>query len=171
MAKRKKKIEPWTPFEHADVTETNKALAAAGLDPEDNILINSRYQVNVRTSPFPPPGWPCDIIHLSVKRRDKLPIHDWRDLQRIKNELVGPDNEAVEIYPAESRLVDTANQYHLWVFADPAIRLPFGFNQRLVSGEDGLSGSKQRPFEKGNEPEGQTDKATLQDMAKSASGV
>jgi hypothetical protein len=37
-------------------------------------------------------------------------VHDWRDLQRIKNQLVGPECEAVELYPAESRKVDTANQ-------------------------------------------------------------
>jgi len=29
--------------------------------------------------------------------------------------IVGEEHEAFEVYPAESRLVDTANQYHLWV--------------------------------------------------------
>jgi hypothetical protein len=38
----------------------------------------------------------------------------------------------VELFPAESRLVDTANQYHLWVMADAEYRFPFGYQRRLV---------------------------------------
>jgi len=42
-------------------------------------------------------------------------------------------------------MVDTANQYHLWVLADPAHRFPFGWVTRLVTeGSDGQS--RQRPF-------------------------
>jgi hypothetical protein len=52
--------------------------------------------------------------------------------------------EAVELYPAESRRVDSANQYHVWAF--PGQRLPFGFAERLVA-ED-IPGVTQRPFEK-----------------------
>ena len=48
-------------------------------------------------------------------------------MQRIKNELCGTETEAVEIYPAESRLADTANQYHLWC-VEPGVHFPFGFN-------------------------------------------
>lgn len=81
----------------------------------DEIWINNYYQVNIDREPQH--GFSgMQLIHLSIKRRDKKPIHDWRDLQAIKNELVSPEAEAIEIYPAESRLVDTANQYHLWVF-------------------------------------------------------
>lgn len=86
------------------------------------------------------------MAHLSIKRLDKAPIRDWRDLQRIKNELVGPECEGVELYPAESRLVDMANQYHLWVFTDPEYKIPFGFDGRWVS-DVPLGKSVQRPFE------------------------
>ena len=55
------------------------------------------------------------MTYISIKNRDKTSIHDWRHLQQIKNELVGVDCEAVEIYPNEDRLVATANQYHLFV--------------------------------------------------------
>ncbi len=72
--------------------------------------------------------------------------HDWRDFQRIKNELVGPEAEGVELYPAESQLADSANQYHLWVFDGSGFRFPFGFNDRLVSDQP-LEGGQQRPFE------------------------
>lgn len=98
---------------------------------------------------------PEGAVHLSIKRIDRAAIHDWRHLQQIKNELCGPEREAVEIYPAESRLVDTANQYHLWVLP-PDMRVPFGFEKRLVLGDQDVPDifrdlapkAVQRPFEK-----------------------
>lgn len=56
------------------------------------------------------------ITHLSIKRKDKRPCNSWADFQAIKNELVGEEVDAVEVYPKESNLVNTANQYHLWCF-------------------------------------------------------
>ena len=103
----------------------------------DKIWISDTYQVNVR--------YYQHFIHLSIKRRDKAPIHDWRDLQQIKNVIVGTDYEAVELYPAEERVVDTANQYHLWVMNDPTYRFPFGFNQGLKS-YISRNGAVQRPM-------------------------
>jgi hypothetical protein len=84
------------------------------------------------------------LVHLSIKRNDGAAVRDWRDPQRIKNELIGESHEAVEIYPAEDRLVDGANQYHLWCVL--GYRLPFGFGTRLVS-EQGDYGVMQRPWE------------------------
>ena len=77
----------------------------------------------------------CGLIHLSVKRFDQEPIHSWRDLQAIKNALVGDEREAAEIYPAESRLVDTANIYHLWALPEGE-RFPFGFDRRNVGARE-----------------------------------
>jgi hypothetical protein len=112
------------------------------------VYLNAVYQVNVTrgTTPFGHDLGP--VVWLSIKRRDKEPIHDWRELQEIKNALVGPENEGFEVYPAESRLVDTANQYHLWVFADPKARLPVGFTTRelATSAEAEAVGAKQREF-------------------------
>lgn len=108
---------------------------------EDTIYLNNRYQVNVR--PVSVEGWP-DMIHLSIKRLDKQPIHDWRDLQRIKNEIVGPDHEAVELYPHEERLIDTSNQFHLWALAAPGITFPFGFHDARAVVEGHNEGSVQR---------------------------
>lgn len=105
---------------------------------EEQLWVNDTYQVSVR-----------DLgdggRHLSIKRVDQQPVHDWRDLQRIKDELIGVQCEAVELYPAEDRRVDTANQYHLWGTADPEFRFGFGFTERMVGGEEaGPHG--QRPF-------------------------
>lgn len=65
------------------------------------------------------------VEHLIIRRHDTKPIHSWYVLQRIKNELVGSDRTAVEVYPAELNLVDDANLYHLWVLPD-GFQLPFG---------------------------------------------
>lgn len=104
-----------------------------------SIVINSRYQVMIR---------PMDeVIYLSIKRLDQKPIRSWRDLQRIKNELVGPECEGLELYPAESRLLDSANQYHLFVLRDPLKRLPFGHNSARMVSESADIGEGQEAFD------------------------
>ena len=96
----------------------------------DIVWLNDLYQVNERTLD-------SGIVWLSIKRRDKECIHDWREMQLIKNMLCGAEREAVEIYPAESRLVDTSNQFHLWVLPEGE-RVPFGYEDRLiVTGQTG----------------------------------
>ena len=71
------------------------------------------------------------LTYLSIKRLDKKPINDWQLFQDIKNEICGKEAEAIQMYPAESRLVNTANQYHLFVF-ETGYFIPFGFTQRSV---------------------------------------
>lgn len=137
----------WTPFQPATIGGQHVVAVA---DKHFSVFKNSRYTVLVRRVEL---GgvWP-NMIHLSIKRNDKESTHDWRDLQRIKNEIVGQENEAVELYPAESRLLDTANQFHLWALADPAVRFPFGYQVRVVT-ERGVPGSKQRPLGSDEKPD------------------
>ena len=84
-----------------------------------------------------------NAVHLSIRRNDREPCKDWRDFQRIKNELCGAEWEAVELYPAESRLVDSSNQYHLWCSAMP---FNFGWEERCVTDAMLIQGAKQRPL-------------------------
>lgn len=163
---------PWTPFVRVYVDtaqfdtdeawERYKALAAQdqhGRSAEDYRAIyqsladdecyrNSRYLVFVRRHLTDNgEGGTTEMVHLSIKRHDQQVIHDWRDLQQVKNELVGPECEGVELFPAESRIVDTANQYHIWCVNDPNFRWPIGWHEgsnRL--GQVGI-GEQQRPFE------------------------
>ena len=127
--------------------ELTKKQAAECLDKTlaDQIFVNGKYQVNICPA-TQLEGWP-EMIHLSIKRLDKQPVHDWRELQQIKNELVGPEHEAVELYPAESRLVDAANQFHLWVFAKaaPEAGFGFGFFEGRVTTNRSVGGAVQRP--------------------------
>ena len=102
----------------------------------DIVWGNGEYQVNVEPWPMPE-GWP-EMVHLSIKRMDKAPVHDWRVFQQIKNMILSPEHEAVELYPADSRLVDGANQYHLWAFASTEHKWPFGYQERLVGTQKDL---------------------------------
>lgn len=147
-------LEPWTKFEKAELPGF----------PEAEVYLNSRYQVLVTKFDIESPFGEC--VHLSIKLRDKKAWHDWRDMQRIKNELVGPECEAVELFPAESRLMDTANQYHLFCF--PKFKFPFGYKVREVSEAvmpvgNGTPG--QRPFDKDAQP---ADMKSFEEVARTA---
>lgn len=125
---RRNREPVWTPFEPA---------SPANPLGEGTCMVNSLYQVSIHEHAS---GW----TWLAIVRRDRSHVHDWRHLQRIKNEICGPEREAVELYPAESRLVDTSNQFHLWVL--PAgERIPIGYTERDVSDNPG-GAHKQRPF-------------------------
>src|SRR3954466_1854884 len=89
-----------------------------------NVWENDPYLVEV--------AYHAPYIQLNISRHDGAACTCWREFQQIKNELVVPEFEAIELFPAESRLVDTANQYHLWVYADPKFRFPVGFLDRFV---------------------------------------
>jgi hypothetical protein len=144
MSKRRKKpptARVWTPFEEARPVRNEKARA---LDPDlydmmqaefdtgqVRLYLNSHYTVHVRF--LTSPGDHAGALHLSIRHNDRRAVRDWRHFQRIKNELAGPEREAVELYPAESRLVDEANSYHLWV-APEGEPIAVGFNAgRLTS--------------------------------------
>ncbi len=152
--------QKWTPFERGapiDLTGNPK------IDTKE-VWLNSIYQVFVYRSE----DWP-KMIHLSIKTHDRSAIRDWRDLQRIKNELCGTTCEGVELFPAESRMTDLANQFHLWVL-EPGEEFPFGWDDGRVVSTDpeimaaaleyerklgvGPSKAKQRDFKPHHTPEG-----------------
>ena len=119
----------------------------------DYSFANSRYQVLVNFDDAP--GWP-PMVHLRIKAHDKRCVRDWRDMQRIKNEICGTEAEGVELYPEEGRLVDEVNEFHIYVL-HPAASFPFGRKSRATatpeesakdsSGEDVTGRSWQRTFE------------------------
>ena len=151
----------WTPFARAvpqplDEQALRALAAQAGqtleaaraemqrMQREETVYVNSRYQVSVRR--LPDQQGQGGALHLSIRRRDRAPVHDWRDLQRIKSELAGPEREAIEIYPPESQLVDVANQYHLWVL--PAgVQVPYGFRGPRAVSDTGAGAAVQRPHD------------------------
>ena len=116
------------------------ALKIADANRERPHYVNDLYIVDVQDSGGP-------LVLLSIARRDGGPIfRDWRHFQQIKNDILGPECEAVELYPAESRVVDIGNKYHLIGSRDPAFRFPFGFAERKVDlADSGGVGLHQRP--------------------------
>jgi hypothetical protein len=112
----------------------------------DEIWVNDVYQVNVERDTQQHGMQPAKLCHISIKRHDKEPVVEgWRDFQDIKNQIAGPDCDAVELYPAETRRVDTVNQYHLWAFP-PGEMIPIGWTQRVVMNNDDDPTNKQEDF-------------------------
>jgi hypothetical protein len=91
------------------------------------------------------------LTHLSIRRNDRKAAKDWRHFQQIKNELCGEEREGVEIYPAESRLVDMSNQYHMWVLpAGDRIGIGFNDGRKIMDkaeAERAVAGCVQRAFD------------------------
>lgn len=154
MKKRKPlRREPrWQPMEAAIFTGDTDDPVINAMQSEPGfvgVFINNLYQVTYREVEAPAfSGGDSESVPLlawlCIRRRDSSPVHDWRHLQNIKNDLCGSEREALELYPAESRLVDTANQYHLWVLP-LGLSAPFGYAEREVA-DVPFGKNKNRPF-------------------------
>lgn len=107
--------------------EALKSTPPAARDPQGNFL--DTEQVNVfSNATYLIYAVPHNAVvrPISIRRHDWKPCLDWRDKQAIKNQIAGPECEAAEVYPAESRVVDTSNWSHLWVLP-LSERFSFGF--------------------------------------------
>lgn len=136
-------LEPsWRPVQQRPVDPAflakMEAFAAVSANPGiaevHEIWLNEEYEIIVRFTD-PDGRGRAGGIHLSIKRYDREPARDWRHLQSIKNEICGWEREAFELFPAESRLVDQANQTHLWV-APAGVQIPVGWSDRVVATEE-----------------------------------
>lgn len=107
-----------------------------GGEPED-------YFVSVNDEA---PGVMGPVFWLSIRRVDRAAVRDWRHFQEIKNMIFGPRFEAVELYPSSERLVDAANQYHLWVLRESGKQFGIGFQHREIDYRTGVGSSRQRAF-------------------------
>lgn len=139
---RRRKLERWATsqgFSEAAVTTQIEMAESA------ETWMNNVYVATVHDVDYVGEGWP-QMKQLSIRRIDRKVIHDWRDLQQVKNDIFGPETEAVELYPSDDRVVDTANSYHLWVLTDPGTKFPFGWGTGLRT-DDVVAGipDQQRP--------------------------
>ena len=160
MAKRKPTPKrQWTPMEHIDVIPASPETVARVIElaagrTDDEELLGSSFGDVTRPSEC----WANDLYlvdvsrdldgavrQLCIRRRDHKPLRDWRDFMRIKNEIAGEETEAVELFPAMSRLVETGNQYWLWCLP-PALEFEIGFSQRAVFDAGEVPGIEQRPL-------------------------
>lgn len=89
-------------------------------------------------------GSRCGMVYLGISNYDQTARHDWRHFQQIKNQLAGSDWEAIEVYPAEDRLVDPSNEFLLWCFK---VKIKVGPQRRNVLDRD-QSFAPQRAMQK-----------------------
>lgn len=54
------------------------------------------------------------VLHLRVERRSGRDGIAWDVLQRIKDDVLGPEVLAVEVYPPRDEVVNEINARHLW---------------------------------------------------------
>ncbi len=157
---KSKLLKPFFPFEVAKITPAKAEEFATffGTTPEDEEKYSNRerasphfrngscgndYIVSVEEDVDETGG---EMFWLSGRTNDNLPANDWRDLQEIKNMIIGPECEAVQLYPADDRVVDEANQFHLWVCRDPKYRFPFGYREGSKIYSCPPLPCRQRPF-------------------------
>ena len=130
---------PMTPFRRAamDVPTWQEVRELTGMSEQQakervrllsrqEVWANNLYQVNVEHADPKETGG-VGFAHLIIRRLDRRAVRDWRHFQTIKNELIGPECEAVELYPAERHLIDAKDHYHLWAFTSPEHSFGVGF--------------------------------------------
>lgn len=67
---------------------------------------------------------PDEMLRLSVNRTELEDSGRWKDgiswddLQKIKSQLGYSDRDAVEVYPKDQDVINTANKRHLWVLPE-----------------------------------------------------
>lgn len=94
-------------------------------DPEAKLFfISAKYHVTVFLRTF-------RFVGVRLGRVDEAPM-GWEELQAVKNELIGEDRWAFQMFPPKVNEVNVANGYHLCVY--PRGKRPkVG---RLPAGED-----------------------------------
>lgn len=126
--KRRKGEQAWGRWEERGPVYAR----VVGVEPPPDLItayLNAIYSVQVY-------GMACtdgvlagnSVVHLIIRRHDGGTDVPWQHKQRIKNELVGSERVAFEVFPPADVLVDQCNLYHLWVL--PAgVQLGVGLHQ------------------------------------------
>ena len=96
------------------------------LDPLADLYITnyargpSNYHVIVRQGPNVPKQMQAEVqlAEIEIRTIDNKGIFDWSDIQEIKNELFSTKHEALELYPANSRLIRDKNVRYIYVLTN-----------------------------------------------------
>lgn len=140
---------PWEPLslQEWDTAEQEFYQEQYGTD---QMWLNHLYMVTVRERGSHVPYG--RVVSLTILQHNGDIRRDWREWQQIKNQIVGPEWTAIEVYPPESQMVDNGNTFHLWCFDS---RLPFGLNhgKRQIIFDSNPSSRPNRQFAPGEEPE------------------
>ncbi len=112
----------WGEWEEREITDDQRRDYPVAENVYRTFL-NNRFHVQIYRIET---GW-GEVLQLTVGRHGDLGQPSWSELQRIKNELIGRERVAVQVFPAESHLVDQADLLHLWVLPK-GFELPFGLH-------------------------------------------
>lgn len=162
----------WQPLRRTDTVHTLTGKPAS--DPSAHeVWGNDRYLVHLRRLEPIAEGAP-PMVHLSIHDVERSVNRDYRDFMRIKNQLVGEHCWGYECLPDVDHEVDTSNQFHIWVIAEPGCHAPWGFfDGRIVMTPEQLAalnpGAVQRPFdydEPGVDPDSPAWQAALEKLHK-----
>lgn len=85
--------------------------------------------------------------------KDGQALHDWRDMQQLKNLILGPEYLAVEVFPPESELRDPSNAFYLWFWKPGRRHIGFPPKGRSIKSPDDCL-APQRPWPPGFGPTG-----------------
>jgi hypothetical protein len=103
------------------------------------VVVRDRHELSIPSIVADVPGMRMTVVRIGISNNDQTARHDWRDLQRIKNDIVGPEWEAVELYPAESRLVDPSNYFLLWAIPPGMLRLGIYVGRNVCGPKDAIA--------------------------------
>lgn len=78
------------------------------------------------------------VIHCGISSLSGI-RPTWYEMQRIKDELFGPDKIGVEIYPAHKDIIDGSDMFHLWVLPGD---IPFGLTKLEASRNAATTGAE-----------------------------
>ena len=130
---KKSKKNAWTPLVRLELTKENFPNADVSSLEYDEYWRNDEYIVKVYYPNNPSHQFPNNKFTWLCFRnvRNSHTAHDWRDMQMMKNEICGEERTAVEVFPPMSKLVDTCNQFHLWVYPED-YELDFGYKHQHI---------------------------------------
>lgn len=84
--------------------------------------INNRYTITVYDGHATTHG-PAKRVMIQNHANEPIANH-WSEVNKIKNELFGPDVVAVEYYPSASELIDAFNIYWIWIYPANVLPIP-----------------------------------------------
>lgn len=121
LAAKKQYKQPVTPFVPIDLTTAKfvpKGMTRAFQNTRYTVMIYDNCEAQTELCL-------CPAIRVMIQKHNDTPIiNHLSELQKIKNEIFGPEVTAVEYYPAESELVNDHNIYWLWIFPGGGLPIP-----------------------------------------------
>jgi len=117
LAAKKEFKKPVTKFEQIDLSTSKtvpKGMTRAFRNSRFTVMVYDNSPVSTGTA-----------IRVMVQKHDNTPIlKHWSVMQKIKNEIFGPETTAIEYYPAESQLINEHNIYWFWIFPEGVLPIP-----------------------------------------------